>query len=119
MGLKKQFLEKVKEHYPDFDVETGYVEIEFAGGGDNFDSFHYITVDNYIGGKHSSVEGDWNPDDDMDFLFQIIDETGCEYDFNNAGTSGKIVYEDGELRVETYVSTEYYGTIEEDDEDEN
>ena len=117
MGLKKQFLEKVQEHFPEFNKEFGSVEIEFCGGGDNFDSFHYITVDNYIDGKHSSVEGSWNMDDDIDFLFKIIDEAGCEYDFNNAGTTGKIIYEDEELRVETYVSTEYYGEVDDDEEE--
>jgi hypothetical protein len=122
MGLKKQFLEKIKEHYPEFDPETSEVEIEFCGGGDNFDSFHSIYVSDRKDGKWKELEGEWdmNEDDDIDFLFEIIDATGVSYNFNNAGTTGRIRYEDGELTCETTVSDEYWGELEEDeDEEEN
>ncbi len=115
MGLKKQFLEKVKEHYPEFNKETDTIEIEFSGGGDNFDSFHSISV---YEDWQNERKGDWNLDDDMDFLFEIIDATGVSYNFNNGGTCGRIRYEDGELTCETTVSDEYYGELEEDDDDD-
>lgn len=120
MGLKKQFLEKIKEHYPEFNAETSEVEIEFCGGGDNFDSFHSIYVSDYKDGKWSEVKGEWdiNEDGDIDFLFEIIDATGVSYNFNNAGTTGRIRYEDGELTCETTVSDEYYGELEEDEDDD-
>ena len=120
MGLKKQFLAKIKEYYPDFNPETSEVEIEFCGGGDNFDSFHSIHVSDYKDGKWSEVKGDWDMSegDDIDFLFEIIDATGVVYNFNNAGTTGRIRYEDGELTCETTVSDEYYGELEEDEDDD-
>lgn len=110
MGLKKQFIEKVKEHYPNFTEECS-VEIEFAGGGDNFDSFHSISV---WSEDWKPIEGDWNMDDDADFLFELLDTAGVDYDWNNAGTTGRINYQDGELTVETTVSYDHWGSI--DDE---
>ena len=49
-----------------------------------------------------------------DFLFEILDESGCGYNWNNV-TTGRIKYnEDDEhtLEVETIVSDEYYGEVE-------
>jgi hypothetical protein len=120
MGLKKQFLAKIKEAYPEFNPETSEVEIEFCGGGDNFDSFTYITVSDYKDGKWRELEGnfDANTNENTDFLFEIVDAIGVGYDFNNAGTTGRIRYEDGELSCETIVSSEYWGELEEDEDDE-
>jgi len=116
MGLKKQFIEKVKEHYPTF-TEKGSVEIEFCGGGDSFDSFHSISV---WGEDWKPVEGDWKfSNEDEDFLFELLDAAGVDYDWNNAGTTGRFNYEDGELRVETTISTDCYGEVDDDDETEN
>lgn len=116
MGLKKQFIEKVKEHYPSF-TEEGSVEIEFCGGGDNFDSFHSISV---WSEDAKLIEGDWKmeSDEDIDFLFGLLEAADVEYNWNDAGTVGRINYEDGELRVETTVSYDSYGAIEEDDDEE-
>ncbi len=120
MGLKKQFLAKIKESYPEFDPETSSVEIEFCGGGDNFDSFTYVSVSDYKDGKYKELEGnfDANTDENTDFLFEIVDATGVSYNFNNAGTTGRIRYEDGELTCETMVSDEYWGELEEDEDEE-
>ena len=117
MGLKKQFIEKIKEHYPAF-TEAGSVEIEFCGGGDNFDSFHSISV---WSEDWKPVEGEWdmNSDEDMDFLFQLLDAADVDYNWNDAGTTGRINYEDGELRVETTISYESYGEVEDIEETEN
>ena len=116
MGLKKQFVEKITEHYPSFTKE-GSVEIEFCGGGDNFDSFHSISVWDK---DYKTIEGDWkmDTDEDMDFLFELLDNAGVDYDWNNAGTVGRINYEDGELRVETTISTDCYGEVDDDDDEE-
>lgn len=116
MGLKKQFVEKVKEHYPTF-TEEGVVEIEFSGGGDNFDSFHSIYVYNK---EYKRIEGSWNfTSEDEDFFFELLDAADVDYDWNNAGTTGRINYEDGELRVETTISVECYGEVDDEDETEN
>lgn len=115
MGLKKQFVEKIKEHYPGF-TEDGSVDIEFSGGGDNFDSFHSIYVyDN----QYKNIEGDWkmDSDEDVDFLFELLDAADVDYDWNNAGTVGRINYEAGELRVETTISVECYGEVDDEDEE--
>ncbi len=118
MGLKKQFLDKVKENYTDFNSETDSVIIEFEGGGDSFDSFYSIEVTRYVSGEgYKVIDGDWqlNENDNMDFLFEIIDAADVDYSWINAGTRGTIKYEDGELSVETIVSNECWGTIEDEE----
>lgn len=118
MGLKADFLAKVKAGYPEFNPETDTIEINFEGGGDSFGSFYNIDVSRYISGEgYKSVEGNWELDADMDFLFQILDEADVQYSWINAGTTGTIRFEDGELSVETAVTDEFYGTIEDEDEE--
>lgn len=117
MGLKKQFLDRVKENYPEFNAETDSVTINFEGGGDSFDSFYDIEVSRYVSGQgYKYLEGDWKLNDDMDFLFQLIDAAEVDYSWNDAGTRGSIKYEDGDLSVETIVSVDYWGTIEDSEE---
>jgi hypothetical protein len=114
MGIKKSFIEMIKSGYPDFDPQNDTVEIEFEGGGDSFGSFSYV-------GIYPQREGVLNLDDHWSFLFQILDESGVEYNWNNAGTSGKIEYNmnsEQEITVSTIVSEEYWGEIYEEDEEE-
>lgn len=114
MGIKKSFIEMIKSGYPDFDPQNDTVEIEFEGGGDSFGSFSYV-------GIYPHREGILNLDDHWSFLFQILDESGVEYNWNNAGTSGKIEYNmnsEQEITVSTIVSEEYWGEIYEEDEEE-
>ena len=61
-------------------------------------------------------------DDHWTFLFEILSESGVEYNWNNAGTSGKIEYNmnsEQEITVSTIVSEEYWGEIYEEDEEES
>jgi hypothetical protein len=114
MGIKKSFIEMIKSGYPDFDPQNDTVEIEFEGGGESFGSFSYV-------GIYPQREGVLNLDDHWSFLFQILDESGVEYNWNNAGTSGKIEYNmnsEQEITVSTIVSEEYWGEIYEEDEEE-
>ena len=114
MGIKKSFIEMIKSGYPEFDPQNDTVEIEFEGGGDSFGSFSY----KYI---HPNREGSVNLDDHIDLLFQILDESGVEYNWNNAGTTGRIEYNmnsEQEISVSTIVCEEYWGEINEDDEDD-
>jgi hypothetical protein len=114
MGIKKSFIEMIKSGYPDFDPQNDTVEIEFEGGGDSFGSFSYI-------GIYPNREGSLDLNDHWNFLFQILDESGVEYNWNNAGTSGKIEYNmnsEEEITVSTIVSEEYWGEIYEEDEEE-
>jgi len=116
MSIRKRFFELFKNGYPEFDQEKDTVEIEFEGGGDSFGSFHYIDI-------WPSREGelDLNESDNMNLLLEVIDAAGVSYNWNNAGTTGNIKYneeDEQELAVFTLVSNEDWGTIYAEDEDE-
>ena len=60
-------------------------------------------------------------DNHWDLLFEILDSAEVGYDWNNAGTTGNIKYnEEGEqeLAVYTIMSVEYWGEVHEENEDE-
>ena len=121
MGLKKDLLDLVKAGYPDFDVETDGFTIEFEGGGDSFGSFYDFNIfstDDWS----KKLEGDFSIDDNFDLLYQIIEASGCDYNWNDAGTTGKISYQendtDGMLNVECLISYESYGEVEDDETEE-
>jgi hypothetical protein len=105
MGLVKRFVEMVKSGYPEFDPQKDTVEIEFEGGGDSFGSFSYISI-------WPSREGNLNLSDHWDLLFEILDGSGVEYTWINAGTTD---VEKG-LSVYTIVSDESWGEIEDEEE---
>jgi hypothetical protein len=120
MGLKKQLLDLVKENYPAFDAETDGFTIEFEGGGDSFGSFYDFNifgVDDY----RKDFEGTLNfpVEDNFDLLYGIIEQSGCDYNWNDAGTTGKIAYQehdtDGILNVECIISYESWGEIEDEE----
>ena len=116
MGVKKRFIEMVKSGYPEFDPQNDSVEIEFEGGGDSFGSFSYMG----IWPKRDMLEG-FNLDNHWNLLFEILDSAEVGYDWNNAGTTGNIKYnEQGEqeLAVYTIMSEEYWGEVHEDEDDE-
>jgi hypothetical protein len=116
MGLKKRFIEMIKSGYPEFDPQNDSVEIEFEGGGDSFGSFSYISI---WPQREGSV--DLSNTENFDLLYELIGESGVFFNWNNAGTTGNIKYnEEGEqeLSVYTIVSEESWGGIE-DDEDED
>jgi hypothetical protein len=117
MGLKKRFIEMIKSGYPEFDPQNDSVEIEFEGGGDSFGSFSYISI---WPQREGSV--DLNNSENFDLLYELIGESGVSFNWNDAGTTGNIKYnEEGEqeLSVYTIVSEEYWGGIEEDEDEEN
>ena len=120
MGLKKQLLDAVKKGYPEFNEETDSFAIEFSGGGDSFDSFSSFDI--WRGGDWHHVEGEFSLDDNFDLLYSIIEASDADYNWNNAGTTGKISYQehdlDGGLEVETLLSYESWGSVEDEDEDE-
>jgi hypothetical protein len=116
MSIRKRFIEMVKNGYPEFDQEKDTVEIEFEGGGDDFGSFGYVYI-------YPNREGgiDLSESENRDLLLEVIDAAGVSYNWNNAGTTGNIKYnEEGEqeLAVFTLVSNEDWGTIYAEDEDE-
>ena len=112
MGLVKRFVEMVQSGYPEFDPKNDTVEIEFEGGGDSFGSFSYL-------GVWPNREGNVNMEDHTDLLFEILDASGVGYNWNNAGTTGRITYNEdvtGGLSVSTVISEEYWGEIEDEEE---
>tara|TARA_R110000803_G_scaffold20502_1_gene52685 strand:- start:39 stop:422 length:384 start_codon:yes stop_codon:yes gene_type:complete len=117
MSIRKRFIEMIKNGYPEFDQEKDSVEIEFEGGGDSFGSFSYLSI-------WPSREGelDLNVSDNMNLLLEVIDAADVTYNWNDAGTTGNIKYneeDEQELAVYTMVSNEDWGRIEaEDEEDE-
>jgi len=116
MSIRKRFIEMIKNGYPEFDQENDSVEIEFEGGGDSFGSFHYIDI-------YPSREGDvdLNESENQKLLLEIIDAAGVSYNWNSAGTTGNIKYNEEneqELAVFTLVSNEDWGTIYAEDEEE-
>lgn len=122
MGLKRQLLDKVKEAYPMFDEKTDWFIIEFEGSGDSFDSFHSFDI-----GTHQrpqpedkKFEGDFDTTEHIEFLYEIIKAADVQYNWNDAGTTGRITYqeydEDGELVVDTLLTYEDSGTVEDDDD---
>ena len=116
MGVKKRFIEMVKSGYPEFDPQNDSVEIEFEGGGDSFGSFSYMG----IWPKRDMLE-EFNLDNHWDLLFGILDSAEVGYNWNDAGTTGNIRYnEQGEqeLAVYTIMSEEYWGEVHEDEDDE-
>jgi len=115
MSIRKRFIEMIKNGYPEFDQEKDTVEIEFEGGGDSFGSFHYIDI-------WPSREGDvdLNESENQKLLLEIIDTAGVSYNWNSAGTTGNIKYneeDEQELAVFTLVSNEDWGTIYAEDEE--
>ena len=118
MSIRKRFIEMIKNGYPEFDQKNDSVEIEFEGGGDSFGSFHYISL-----WPEREGELDLNQDDNMNLLLDVIDAADVTYNWNDAGTTGNIKYNEEseqELAVYTMVSNEDWGRIEaEEDEVEN
>lgn len=115
MSIKKRFIEMIKNGYPEFDQENDSVEIEFEGGGDDFGSFSYIGV-----WPNREGDVDLNEDENRNLLLDIIEAGDVPYTWVNAGTTGNIKYnEEGEqeLAVYTLVSEEYYGYVEEEEEE--
>ena len=114
MSLKQRLLDVVKSGYEQFDAEQDNFEIEFEGGGDSFGSFYSLTL--YRNDDYSfNFEGDIDLDAHQELLFEILDAADVGYNWNNAGTTGRITFnedEDGELNVTTTVSEEYFGSVE-------
>ena len=120
MGLKKQLLDLVKEHYPTFDAETDGFTIEFEGGGDSFGSFYGFSIFGITDLKKEFEKyAYFSNEENFDLLYQIIEASGCDYNWNDAGTTGKIYYQehdtDGVLNVECVLSYESWGEIEDDE----
>ena len=62
-------------------------------------------------------EGELDADKYSDLLFEILDASGVDYTWINAGTTGRITYNDDVergLSVYTTVSEEHWGEIEEE-----
>ncbi len=115
MSIRKRFIEMIKNGYPEFDQEKDSVEIEFEGGGDSFGSFGTVYI-------WPSREGelDLNESENQKLLLDIIDAAGVSYNWNEAGTTGNIKYneeDEQELAVYTMVSNEDWGTIYAEDEE--
>lgn len=96
MGLKEEFLEKVKFYFPDFNAETDRVVITFDGGGDNFNSFYKASVTDEKGKPRA---GEWDCDRDMDFLFLIMDDSKVFYHWVSCNMNGEIIYANKRLWV--------------------
>ena len=114
MSLKQRLLDVVKSGYAEFDAEQDYFEIEFEGGGDSFGSFYSFNPYRHEDYQFN-FEGDLDLDDHQELLFEILDAADVGYNWNDAGTTGRINFNedgDGELNVNTTVSQEYWGSVE-------
>lgn len=114
MSLKQKLLDVVKAGYPEFDTKQDNFEIEFEGGGDSFGSFYSLYL--YRHDDYSfKFEGDVDLDEQQELLFEILDAADVGYNWNDAGTTGRITFNEdseGELNVTTTVSSEYFGSVE-------
>ena len=120
MGLKKKFLKMIKDGYPSFDGKLDSVIIEFEGGGDSFGSFYdfYISRESDYKYKH---EGDLDVDENSELLYEILNQSGADFNWNNSGTTGRIRYNengDEELEIEAIISYESWGEILDDEDEE-
>lgn len=97
MSIKKQFIEKVKLAFPNFNPDTDKVIISYNGSNDSFDSFSDAIVKTKDGKR---ISGDWVCDNDADFLFQIIERSKVYYSWVDAKMSGTIKYANRRLWVE-------------------
>lgn len=116
MGLKEEFLEKVKSYFPDFNEESDKVVITFDGGGDNFNSFYKAKVTDAKGKPRS---GEWDCDRDMDFLFLIMDQSKVFYHWVSCTMNGTITYANKRLWVTNQNCNEPEVWVDSYDEDGN
>jgi len=122
MKLKTQLLDVVKQSFPNFNEETDWFVIEFEGAGDSFDSFHSFEIGTESG---ESIDGRFDLSEHTELLYQIIEASGAEHNWNNAGTVGKIEYNVDEdnpaeaLEVKTILTHEDSGMVFNDEPDED
>jgi hypothetical protein len=115
MKLKRRLLDAVKESCPTFDETKDWFIIEFEGAGDSFDSFHSFA----IGANFEPIEGEFDTELHNRLLYDILEASGAEHNWNDAGTIGKIEYNTNEpntLQVTTILTFEDYGTVDDDEE---
>lgn len=120
MGLKKKFLKIIKDGYPSFDGKLDSVIIEFEGGGDSFGSFYDFYISRESDYKHNH-EGDLDVDENSELLYEILNQSGADFNWNNSGTTGRIRYNengDEELEIESIISYESWGEILDDEDEE-
>jgi hypothetical protein len=113
MGLKKKFLKIIKDGYPSFDGKLDSVIIEFEGGGDSFGSFYDFYISRESDYKHKH-EGDLDVDENSELLYEILNQSGADFNWNNSGTTGRIRY----LEIESIISYESWGEILDDEDEE-
>ena len=120
MGLKKKFLKIIKDGYPSFDGKLDSVIIEFEGGGDSFGSFYDFYISRESDYKHKH-EGNLDVDEKSELLYEILNQSGADFNWNNSGTIGRIRYNengDEELEIESIISYESWGEILDDEDEE-
>jgi hypothetical protein len=102
MNTKQQFLEAIKNSYPDFDEELDSVLIKFSGENGYFNGFSTPEIWR-MSDESVNIEGEFDLKVHEDLLFQIIDESGIRYNWNDTNVTGEIAYqqwvEDGEIEV--------------------
>lgn len=117
MGLKRQLLDAVKAGYPDFNEETDEFSIQFSGGGDSFGSFYTFDIWKGGWGMKNAMEGSFDLNEHSKLLYNIIEASGVDYNWNDGGTQGKIEYnaENRTLTVETQLLYESWVEFEDED----
>lgn len=123
MGLKRQLLDAVKAGYPQFNEETDGFVIEFEGSGDSFGSFY--TFDIWKGGigMQEVLEGSFDLNEHSELLYNIIEASGVDYNWNDVGTRGRISYgktayggeDDGVLMIDCNLFFESRAYFEDED----
>lgn len=98
LSVKQQFIEAVKQVEPTFDPTFDEVRIHFDGGGDSFNSFHSITL--------NDSTCDWSLNNDL--LFKVMDDSGAYYHWVSANMSGEILFKDNRLMVRNHQCEDNY-----------
>jgi len=109
-SIKREFLKRVKLFNPDFKDEDGF-RIDFGGNGGSFFTDNYVfeitTNDGNV------MDGNWDYNNDDEFLYDLIHNSGIEIEYNDYGTDGTIEYIGSKNKLS--ISTLVIGNVDEKD----
>ena len=99
--LKEQLLRIIEKGYPDFNRDTSSFSIRWMSNPGVFIGFTSLHCYNDKG----DIDGEFNPTNNEDILFEIINESGEKYIHSNKVIFGEIgyqtIFEDGGIEVTT------------------
>ena len=131
MEKKSEFLEKVRLYNKGFSDNYNFT-ISFYGDGGSFNDFLEMEIEKFDGKvtehkfpdgngtwkEGEIVKGEWDLENDRDFLFNLIHESGIKLDYQGRGTEGKIAYEGGSSK-KLFIYVDVFGESEEYEVDDD